>query len=279
MYMKKYNLANRAQVKRLICIAWLGQSNANGIIGTFTPAPPPGMPMSQIRFLRRVLAGTEAISDTTLQQIKTTVVVGGEYHGPGLQCAQDLHFAGFNVFLLNCSANGSYLTDWIGAGSRSAALDTAFSDSITLLNAYYPNAALEWYWVWDQGEAEAKDASATPATNWPTNFGSYGGGGPAAGTLLKKINDATGQTTHPIIVQQQTQLNVAPSSAPQLAAMRANASTVATNVGGYVLDWDSLATTTQYLMADNTHGTSRCQNFRGSLASAILLANPLSGGP
>ena len=279
MYRTKFAIDSRHQVKRLICLLDGGQSNSNGIIGTFMPAPPPGLPFSQMRFFRRVLLGTEAISDTTLQQLKFTTVAGGTYHGSTLQTAIDLWFDGFNVFVLNCSANGTYLTDWIGAGTHSAALDDAIGDAITLLNSYYPNATLEWYWKWDQGEAEAKDASSTPATDWPTNFGSYGGGGPAAGTLLKKINDATGQVTRPRIILAQSQLNVLPSIAPQLATIRASQTTAATDSTGFLLDIDSIVTQSQYLMADNTHRTGRCQNTVGSLWSASLLANELSGGP
>lgn len=110
----------------------------------------------------------------------------------------------------------------------------------------------------------------------PANFGTYASGGPAAGTLLKKINDATGQTTRPRIFEQQTQLDVAPSSAPNLALMRANAIAVAAGANGFSVNWDSLAIQTGYLMADNTHATGRCENFRGSLVSQNLLSNELA---
>jgi hypothetical protein len=228
--------------------------------------------------LRRALVGTGNVQDTVLQPLKFTTQ-SGEYHGSGLQAAIDLYFAGFNVALINIAAAGSFLTDWLGAGTYASALTTGISDAITLLSAYYPNASLEWYWKCDQGEAEAKDASSTPATNWPTNFGSYSGGGPAAGTLLKVINDAIGQVTRPRIVLAQPQLNVAPSSAPQLATIRASQNTAVTNSNGFLLDIDTPSAITQYLMSDNTHRTGRFQNLVGSMWASSLLANELSGGP
>ena len=271
MFLNRYAIQANEQVHVIKCIINGGASNSNGVsaAGAGTPsscwAPPPGNGWTQIPYLRRCLAPNgDAISDSVLQSLQYTNIGSNNYHSQGLQAAIDVWYSGRDTFLLQVSADGSSNRDWFGAGTYAAGLTTAIADSITLLTARYPNAVLEWYFVWE-GYIEVRDASPGPNANaWASTYGS----------IVTAIEGATGQSLNGrvVIVLCPTILTVAPSSAPQFAVVRSQQAIAAAAHGGLLTDPDTYSNRTGYVMTDNTHYLGRCANGVGLLNGQNLIS-------
>jgi hypothetical protein len=271
-YMMAYAIGNDAQVKEVHCIICWGASNSNGVTvgGAGTPgtsmAPPPGNFWTSIPYLRRILAPNgDAISDVDLTRLKFNTAGGGNYHGVSLQCTIDFMFSGRRAACLQVSADGSFLQDWIGAGTYAARLATALGDMDAMLASKYVNATRKYY-LYAEEYTEVRDATPVRANVWAANFA----------TLRANIEATLGTTLSGVSISLcPTILTVAPSSAPQFAVVRAQQAIAAAAVPGgkgLTFDPDPYSNKNGYVMSDNTHYFGRCANFVGGGNAANLLS-------
>lgn len=250
-------------VRALEVVVLGGQSNSSGanVDADGSNNPPAGVPTGSIGLFRRIPFGVDpAVSDTVLRDLQKTVTGTWTYHGAELKLGLSLRAAlppTTRVVILKASAGGSFITDWIGAGTYAAGLQTAISDLQTLLAAAYPSVPIRWHWVWNQGEQEARDTTEAAALAWATNFA----------TLKTNMQTYTGQTLRPHIINTISAL----AGGTWITTVRARQATAASAAGGYLLSVDSALTGN--LQTDGIHWTGTGQNAVGAIEAASILAD------
>ncbi len=243
-----------------------GQSNCEGVTidvdGSFSPPSYFANPDSRVRLMRRILAGTDAISDATLQDLKYTTLAT-THHGTELALGAKLlagRPAGTLVAILKVCATGSYVTDWIeSGGTYNAALQTAVADFKAALLGSYPTVPFRWHWIWDQGEREARDGTEAAALAWSANFQ----------TLHGQMETYTSATLRPHILANWLDL----AGATWNATVNSQKAAAATATDGYVLAIEAALDAGGAMQSDNIHRSGAGHNAVGEIEYTSVVAD------
>jgi len=223
-----------------------GQSNTNGI----ESSPPGGIPTSSVRFWRRnILTGP---ADATVQQLKVTTAAeqggGGavDIHGCELQLGLDLVAGGWtDLTIVKCARNGSYIRHWADGASQ----DYFSFLTSTLYGAMPAALAPVFYFIWNQGEAEAQDSDPTFKNEWASKYT----------TIHTDLETLTGQSLLRLIVRVRSGL-----SGTYTTEMH---DTIQPSVADHLFNVDDLA-----VLGDNVHLSAASQNTLGSRIASYLLS-------
>lgn len=239
-----------------------GQSNSDGtnIETNGCNSPPAGIPTDTVALFRRTPGtGVDPTANTpVLRPLEVTSILGQHYHGIELVVGQTLRdeLPTSRIAILKVQRGSTHVAEWIEGGPYNADLQLAISDFTARVQETYPNATIRWHWVWNQGEAESRDASQTAALAWASNFA----------TLKTQMQSYIGgQTLRPNIIKTWHSL----AGGTWVNTVRSQQATAASAASGYLVDVDTIIDSN--IQSDNIHWTATGQNQVGALVAANIL--------